>query len=133
MALAIIVSNAEKNPAIARQNLESIYRRQLFFDQNNQPVTPINLPPMHPLREAFSLYLFNQKPQNMQAYWNEQYFHGTSPPHVVASPEAMKRIIEITPGAVGYVLQCQLDERVRVLWSIDIDIQDDLLDILCSK
>lgn len=131
--LAIIVSNTETKPAIFRRNLESIYRRQLLFDRNNKIVIPINLPPMHPLREAFSLRIFNEKPQNMQAYWNEQYFHGTSPPHVVASPEAMKRFVEVTPGAVGYVLQCQVDRRVRVLWTMKIEIQDEMLDILCSK
>lgn len=88
-------------------------KRQLWNDRS--VIVPINLPALHPLRRNFSLWVFKKSPEQLQDYWNEQYFHGVLPPRVLASEEAVMRFVASTPDAVGYVSSCSVDERVVVV------------------
>lgn len=113
----IAVITAPSRPAIAfnRANLQDIFLKRIQVDDNGNPLLALNLPADDPLREAFSLDVLGRRPGGMQRYWTEQYFHGVSPPFVVRSPEAMLRYVAETPGAVGYLAQCQVDKRVQVV------------------
>ncbi len=93
----------------------AIFRRKLRTLPRGGRLVPVNLPADDPLRSAFSVAVFDLEPAAMDAYWNERYFHGVSPPHVVASVEAMLRFVAATPGAIGYVPACAMDARVRML------------------
>lgn len=95
--------------------LALIFRRTELVDARGVVLVPVNLPGTHALRVAFSRALFKQSPGDMEAYWNERYFHGVAPPHVVTSVEAMLRFVASTDGAIGYVPACAVDERVRVV------------------
>ncbi len=88
-------------------------KRQLWRDRS--PIVPVNLPAAHPLRRAFSRWVFDKTPEEMQDYWNDQYFHGVLPPPVLASEEAVLRFVASTPGAIGYVSSCLVDHRVDVV------------------
>lgn len=98
-----------------RKQLENIFLRKSLINSNGIGWIPLNLPPDNPLRIAFSETLLKLPPHNLEAYWNEQYFNGISPPHVLASEEAVIRFVSTTPGAIGYILPCHLDKRVQVL------------------
>ena len=67
------------------------------------------------MRQQFSLQVFNKPPEDMQDYWNTQYFHGVSPPYVFASEEAVLEFVTNTPGAIGYVNTRILNGQVKVL------------------
>ena len=88
-------------------------KRQLWDDR--AAIVPVNLPAAHPLRRAFSLWLFKRTPEDMQGYWADQYFHGVQPPPVLASEEAVLRFVASTPGSIGYVSICSIDKRVEVV------------------
>ena len=66
------------------------------------------------MRQRFSQRVLRISPEEMERYWNDMYFHGVSPPHVLASPEAVLRFVAQTAGAIGYVAYCDADPRVRV-------------------
>jgi DNA-binding transcriptional LysR family regulator len=51
----------------------------------------------------------------MEDYWNQQYFQGVLPPHVLASEAAMQRFVAQTPQAIGYLPYCQVDAQLRVV------------------
>jgi len=118
VALAVIVTPGFHLDIDNKDDIARIFRRRLQVAADNSSIIPINLPIEHPLRAAFALALFGIEPEGMEAYWNERYFHGISPPYVVASIEAMLRFVTSTPGAVGYVPECLLDDRVTVLMTI---------------
>jgi len=101
-----------------RAAVASIFRRKLRTLADGGRLVPVNLPASDPLRTAFSLAVFDLEPAAMDAYWNERYFHGVSPPHVLASVEAVLRFVATTPGAIGYVPACAVDGRVRVLMEL---------------
>lgn len=112
----VVIAHAD----FARQDLTPaelalIFRRIELVDARGVALVPVNLPGTHALRVAFSRALFKLSPGAMEAYWNERYFHGVAPPHVVASVEAMLRFVASTDGAVGYVPACAVDARVKVV------------------
>ena len=91
------------------------FARKRLFWSDHSAVVPINLAASHPIRRTFSLWIFRKTPEQLQDYWNDQYFHGVLPPPVLASEEAVLRFVASTPGAVGYVSSCNVDRRVDVI------------------
>ena len=122
--IAIIVSAQENwngtDMKVNRRQLARIYRKQITLDRHGHRLHPVNLSATHLLRRQLSGALFKRTPLEMANYWNERYFQGVSPPHVVNSQEAMIRFISSTPGAIGYVAPCMLDKRVKVLMTIKL-------------
>lgn len=117
-AIAVIAAPGTVLPSLDRSGLAAVFRRRLQALPDGPTLVPVNLPANDPLRIAFSLAVFSLEPPAMDAYWNERYFHGVSPPHVVASDEAMLRFVATTPGAIGYVAACHVDDRVSVLMTL---------------
>lgn len=118
--LVIIANPGLEKGVINRSDLGNIFRRKLRLTATGQVLVPVNLPVSHPLRQAFTHQILGRSPQSMLDYWNEAYFHGTSPPYVLASQEAVIRFVSHTPGAVGYVLDCHLDKRVESLFRLPL-------------
>jgi len=114
-SVVIVVAAADSRRQIDLGELASIYRRKVRIDNEGRLVVPVNLPAAHPIRRIFSQALFGRAPEDLQAYWDEQYFQGISPPLVLDSEEAVLRFVISTPGAIGYVSSCSVDNRVKVL------------------
>jgi len=118
----IAVVSAPDGPHIAsdRANLRDIFLKRIVIDDRGMALVPLNLPADDPVRLAFSVGLLGGRPESLDRYWSERYFHGTSPPYVVQSQEAMLRFIAETPGAIGYVASCRVDDRVQVLTRLPV-------------
>ena len=115
-AIAVIVGrNPAPTGAVSQTLVLGIFarKRQLWNDRST--IVPVNLPVSHPLRRNFSRWVFKKTPEELQDYWNEQYFHGVLPPPVLASEEAVLRFVASTPGAIGYASVCSVDKRVEVV------------------
>jgi hypothetical protein len=102
------------------KQVENIFLKKTLVNSQGTRWIPLNLNPDHPIRQAFSQTLFKQRPEEMEAYWNDQYFQGISPPYVVNSEEAMTRFIASTNGAIGYILPCHFDSRVQIVIKIKV-------------
>lgn len=122
-SIAVIVGNPPPDIAFDRADLEDIFLKRIQVDNSRSALTPINLAATDPVREALSLDLFGRKPAAMQRYWTERYFHGVTPPYTVRSQEAMLRFVESTPGAVGYVAACRIDDRVHVVAHLPVPVE----------
>ena len=81
------------NEVLGREDLDRIYRRKKLYWGNGEKIIPVNLPVAHPLRRSFSRLVLGALPAELEAYWNEQYFHGISPPYVLASEEAVVQFV----------------------------------------
>lgn len=115
--LALIVSTHQTGRISNVSDLALVYRRKRLLWEGGGRIQPVNLPPENPLRQVFSQRVLNNTPQELSQYWSTMYFHGISPPHVLASQEAVLRFVAETPGAIGYVSACKADHRVKpVLW-----------------
>jgi len=118
--LLIVVAKNSEITTINKQQLEHIFNRKSRINALGERWVPINLGIGNPLRIAFTKRLFKQRPEDMESYWNIQYFKGITPPYVVSSEEAILRFIATTPNAIGYINPCHLDSRVRVLMKLAI-------------
>lgn len=121
LVTAVIVHPATDTGAIDADALALIYKRRKLYWRDGARIQPVNLPADQPLRRSFSRAVLHQPPEAMDDYWNEQYFHGVLPPHVLASENAVLRFVASTAHAIGYLGHCAVDGSVRVLLLIDGD------------
>ncbi|WP_428313236.1 hypothetical protein [Hydrocarboniphaga sp.] len=112
--LAVVVAAARGDQPGADEIAQIFKRRKLFWSDGTR-IQPVNLPADHPLRQRLTRQVLHQSAEAQQEYWNEQYFHGVLPPHVLASEEAMLRFVADTSAAIGYLPACPPDPRVRVV------------------
>ncbi|CAG0979886.1 hypothetical protein MTYP_01699 [Methylophilaceae bacterium] len=119
--LAIIVPPDFSARSLTAADISLIFLRKKLYWPNGKRMRPANLPTQHVLRKRFSQHVLGSLPEVQAEYWNELYFHGTSPPHVVNSQEAMVRYVADTAGAIGYVDACAADSRVKAVAWIDDD------------
>lgn len=116
--LAIVMAAGARPGDMDKDDLAAIFGRKRRFWEDGTRIDPVNLLASDPRRRQFSLQVFGLAPDQMEAYWNEMYFHGIQPPYVVSSVEAVLRYVSMTRGAIGYVPLCSADGRVTVLFSI---------------
>ncbi len=131
--IAIIVPSDFIVRPLGATELSLIFLRKKLYWPNGKRMRPANLPTQHVLRKQFSQRVLGSLPEAQSEYWNELYFHGTSPPHVLNSQEAMLRYVAETNGAIGYVDACLLDSRVKAVVWIDADgsLEDSMPAIDC--
>ncbi len=119
--IAVVVGhNLTPSDPISSTLVLGIFAKKRLFWSDHSAIVPVNLGASHPLRRAFSLSVFKKTPEQLQDYWNDQYFHGVLPPPVLGSEEAVLRFVASTPGAVGYVSSCSVDKRVDVVALIQL-------------
>ncbi|MDP2028392.1 MAG: hypothetical protein Q8K12_02000 [Thiobacillus sp.] len=114
-SFAVIVAAGVTEQRLTRESISLIFKRKQTYWENGTRIQPVNLPPAHPLRRAFSQSLLRQLPEAMGDYWREMYFHGVLPPHVLESEEAVILFVGSTPGAIGYVSTCIPEHSVNVV------------------
>jgi len=85
------------------QTLQRLYTGRIV-SLNQQPATPLNLPPGHPLRDQFLASILGQDEAQYSGYWLVRRYVGKgTPPQELASPEDIIHAVNTIPGAVGYV------------------------------
>lgn len=115
LPFAVISAPGITENRLSPKTIALIYRRKQNYWDNGTRIQPVNLPPAHPLRRAFSQSILGHPPEAMEDYWRERYFHGVLPPHVLASEEAVIIFVSSTPGAIGYVSACVPEHGVNVI------------------
>lgn len=132
--IAVIMARDAPDIKLNTAVLRDIYLKKIFLDDHDREFIPLNLPADHTLRRAFSLALFHKGAQELQSYWNQRYFHGITPPYVLASPQAVVQFVAKTPGAIGYVTSCDLDARVKQVLSLPVPpSQQEAVEKLCPS
>lgn len=132
--IAVIVARDASTQMVNAGTLRDIYLKKIFLDASGRKFIPLNLPADAPLREAFSRALFHQGSDESQNYWNQNYFHGITPPYVLGSQDAVVRFVAQTPGAIGYVASCYVNPSVRQVLTLTIDLEAGVnLDGLCPS
>jgi hypothetical protein len=117
--IAVIGPLADAKRTVTLGDLALIYRRKRLLWPDGAKIVPINLPASNPLRRDFSLAVFSEPIEASEAYWNDMYFHGVTPPFVAGSDEAVIRFVEQSREGIGYIPLCSVDHRIAVLLVID--------------
>jgi ABC-type phosphate transport system substrate-binding protein len=132
--IAVIVARNAPHMGLNHSLLRDIYLKKIFVDEGGHELVPVNLPPDHPLRRAFSQGLLHVNGNELENYWNEKYFHGVRPPYVLGSQNAVVQFVVSTEGAIGYVAECKVDASVRVIMVLTVpkSLRKDV-DRLCGE
>ncbi|MGQ0697625.1 MAG: hypothetical protein ACT4PZ_05215 [Panacagrimonas sp.] len=117
--LAVVVPVTDEAESLDIDKLALIFKRKKVFWQSGARILPVNLPADSPVRRQFSRAVLKQSPQSLEDYWNQQYFQGVLPPHVLASEAAVLRFVSSTANAIGYLAACSIDATVRAVLLID--------------
>ena len=130
----LIITAPESAPnVLSARKLRRIYQRKVLIGPLGIDWFPVNLPVDHPLRQSVSQRLFKQRPEDMVAYWKQKYFHGILPPYVLQSQEAVIRYVSQLPGAIGYILPCKRDDRIKVILKLQVELAPDLQREECPR
>lgn len=119
--LAVIVPQNHSVHQLDANELSLMFWRKKLYWADGKRIQTLNYSATNPLRLQFSLSILKSTPETQTDYWNGLYFHGISPPYVLSSQEAMLRFVADTPGAIGYIDACKLDDRVKPLAWINAD------------
>jgi hypothetical protein len=113
--IAIIVPKTSKIQKLDAGELSLIFLRKKLYSGEGKRIIPINLPSGHSIRKKFSNTILGGLPETQAEYWNEAYYHGITPPHVVGSEDAAIKFVEVTPNAIAYIDACKLTEDVKTI------------------
>lgn len=116
---AVVVARNSPIESIGLDALARIYRRRQHYWPDGSAAFPVNLPAGDAVRRRFSIAVLGRLPEELEDYWNQQYFQGVLPPHVLESARAVAGFVAQTDGAVGYLPNCEVPADLRRIGVID--------------
>lgn len=113
--LVVIGASSHLNALDKNQVRDIFLGRIVSFPDSSIPVL-IDLPESSSLREAFYMRVANMSAAQAKAHWAKLYFTGRGvPPQEVTSSDEVKKVVNATPDAIGYIDGKSLDNSVKVL------------------
>jgi hypothetical protein len=90
--------------ALSQEQLREIFFVRQSKWRDGTPIRVFVLPDDHPLHIRFAKELLGVYPYQLRSAWDRMLFAGTGvPPTVVDSVEEMRRRVNETRGAIGYL------------------------------
>jgi hypothetical protein len=118
--VAVVVGKESVVARVTVDTLREVYLRRQRLWTDGVAAVPVNLPPDHRLRDAFSQRVLGRRAEDLVGYWRRLSFDGIRPPLVLQTPAAVCAYVATAPGAVGYVAPEDVDDahcRVVVVLS----------------
>jgi len=109
--VAVLVHQEPGTGDLEASQIRRVFLLRQRFWSDGTPVAPVNLPASSPLRETFSRLVLGQSTRDLAEYWKDLYFHGTQPPPVLDSEEAVLLYVARTRGGIGYVSLAFLNDH----------------------
>jgi len=112
----ILIAHPDTPPVqLTHDEAQAIFlKKRRFLGETS--LTPLNLPPSHPLRLHVEETLLGMNPHGLDRYWMELHYKGVRPPYRVESLESMVMFVRKVKGAIGYLPKSHPHEGVRVVY-----------------
>jgi len=104
-AAVVIVVHSALSDTIDLPTVRRVFLARQRYWRDGSVVHAVNQGARTVVRVEFSRRVLGATPQELGGYWNDLWFHGTAPPPVLGSDEAVLRFVSHTPGAIGYVAE----------------------------
>lgn len=113
----VVVTGANNSSlSLSKNQIRDVFLGKVAALPDGSSATPIDQSESSPLRGEFYAKVANMSPAQAKAHWAKLYFTGRGvPPRVGADSGDVKRILNTTPGAIGYIEQSALDNSVRAV------------------
>ena len=115
-ALEVVTHPSNKIDFLSISTLRSIFSMRMTQWPDGTPIRVFVMGDKEPLHAEFSKQVLGVFPHQLRRAWNRQIYSGTGQaPAKVNSEAEMLRMIEATPGAIGYLSGKQPNENIRVI------------------
>lgn len=118
LAGGIVVTGASSSLfALSRDQIRDLFLGNISSLPDGSTATLIDQPESNPLRDEFYMKVTNKSASQAKAHWAKLYFTGRGvPPQEARGSTDIKKILNSTPDAIGYIEPSALDSSVRVIF-----------------
>ena len=114
--VVVIANRQAPVDKIEPEQASQIFLKQIQTWPNGKSIEPIDIKEGSPLRAEFYSKITGRSLGQLRSYWARQAFTGMGfPPKQAATSEDVTKLVQLTPGAVGYVSKQQADGSVKIL------------------
>jgi ABC-type phosphate transport system substrate-binding protein len=114
--VVVVVSSRSPVATLSRNELTDIYLGRTSRLPTGQPATPVDQSESSPVYHTFYREYLGQTPSQIKMHWSRLIFTGRGqPPRSLADSRAMADFVARHVGAIGYLDDTYLDERLRVV------------------
>lgn len=111
----IVVNPANPITSASKAQVSLFFLERATWD-DGQPVAPVDLPPMSPVREAFSRDILSMPVPAVIARWRNVSSLGRGdPPPSMATDREVLAYVRLKPGAIGYLSASTDTPGVKVI------------------
>jgi ABC-type phosphate transport system substrate-binding protein len=112
----VVVTGANSPVILSKSQISDVFLGKVTSLPDGRSVIPVDQPESSPLRDQFYLKVANRSAAQAKAQWAKLYFTGRGvPPREGRDTSDIKKILNSTPGAIGYIDQSSLDDSVKVI------------------
>lgn len=114
--VVVVVSARSSLVTVTEDQVANVFLGRTSLVDNGVNLIPVDLGDDSPTRDEFYRKVTGKSPAQLKGYWSSLVFTGKAePPREVANPAAVKKFLESTPSAIGYLNVTDVDARVRVV------------------
>lgn len=117
----ILVVTGVNSPSLtlSKDQVSDVFLGRVLALPDGRSARPVDQPESNPLRDEFYQKVANKSAAEIKAQWAKLYFTGRGvPPIEGRSSDDVKRIVNSTPNAIGYIDQSALDSSVKVIFVV---------------
>jgi ABC-type phosphate transport system substrate-binding protein len=115
-AVVAVVSAKSSISTLSENELTDIFLGRLNRLGGGELVSPVDQPEDAAVREEFYLKFGGKSQAQLKAHWSKVIFTGRGkPPKRVANSAEVKKHVNDTPNAIGYIDSADVDSSVKVL------------------
>jgi len=120
LAGEVVVTGAKSSlNALDRDQVRDLFLGHMSTLPTGRNATLVDQPQSSPLRDEFYLKVANKSAAQARALWAKLYFTGRGvPPREGLDSADVKRIVNSTPDAIGYIEESALDSSVKVIFVV---------------
>jgi len=117
----LVVAGANSGlPVLDKSQVRNIFLGKASSLPDGRTAVPVDQPESSPLRDEFYVKVTSHSAAEVKARWAQMAFTGRGePPRVGKNSSDIKKILNSTPGAVGYIEKSELDASVMVLLTVE--------------
>lgn len=117
----VLVVTGEKSAlaALDKNQVRNIFLGRIASLPDGRNVIPVDQPESSPLRDEFYAKVTNHSAAEAKAHWAQLSFTGRGePPREGTGSNDVKKILNSTPGTIGYIEKSELDSSVKVIFTV---------------
>jgi ABC-type phosphate transport system substrate-binding protein len=116
-AEVVVVTGAQRPSVVLSQNqVSDLFLGKVASFPDGKSASPIDQLESSPLRDEFYGRVTNKTSAQAKSNRAKLYFTGRgAPPREGAGNEEVKKLLNLTPGGIGYIERSSLDSSVKVI------------------